>query len=66
MSLTKHREKYNTGNVSTIDYRALTPLFWNWAGTHKIGKISGVLTKIEKFNIVLMYDFSIARLIPII
>ena len=32
---------------------------------HGIGKISGVLTKIGKFVIVLMYDVSIARLIPI-
>ena len=30
------------------------------------GKISGILTKIGKFDIVLMYDVSIARLIPII
>ena len=29
-------------------------------------KICGVLTKIGKFDIVLMYDVSIARLIPII
>ena len=47
-------------------YRALTPLFGNGAGAHGIGKISGVLTKIGKFDIVLMYDVSIARLIPII
>ena len=46
--------------------RALTPLFGNGAGAHGIGKISGVLTKIGKFDIVLMYDVSIARLIPII
>ena len=46
--------------------RALTPLFGNGAGAHGIGKISGVLTKIGKFDIVLMYDISIARLIPII
>ena len=46
--------------------RALTPLFGNAAGAHGIGKISGVLTKIGKFDIVLMYDVSIARLIPII
>ena len=38
----------------------------NEAGAHGIGKISGVLTKIGKFDIVLMYDVSIARLIPII
>ena len=30
------------------------------------GKISGFLTKIGKFDIVRMYDVSIARLIPII
>ena len=47
-------------------FRALTPLFANGAGAHGIGKISGVLTKIGKFDIVLMYDISIARLIPII
>ena len=47
-------------------FRALTPLFGNGAGAHGIGKISGVLTKIGKFDIVLMYDVSIARLIPII
>ena len=46
--------------------RALTPLFGNGAGAHGIGKISCVLTKIGKFDIVLMYDVSIARLIPII
>ena len=36
------------------------------AGAHGIGKISSVLTKIGKFDIVFMYDVSIARLIPII
>ena len=46
--------------------RALTPLFGNGAGAHGIGKISGVLFEIGKFDIVLMYDVSIARLIPII
>ena len=46
--------------------RTLTPLFGIGAGAHGIGKISGVLTKIGKFDIVLMYDVSIARLIPII
>ena len=46
--------------------RALTPLFGNGAGAHGIGKISGVLTKIGKIDIILMYDVSIARLIPII
>ena len=35
-------------------------------GAHGIGKISGVLTKIGKLDIVLMYDVYIARLIPII
>ena len=38
----------------------------NEAGAHGIGKISGVLTKIGQFDIVLMYDVSIARLIQII
>ena len=47
-------------------YRTLTPLFGNGAGAHGIGKISGILTKIGKFDIALMYDVSIARLIPII
>ena len=47
-------------------YRALTPLFGNGAGAHGIGKISGVLTKIGKFDIVLMFDVPVARLIPII
>ena len=46
--------------------RALTPLFGNGARAHGIGKISGVLNKIVKFDIVLMYDVYIARLIPII
>ena len=50
----------------TEAYRALTPLFGNGAGAHGIGKISGVLTKIGKIDIVLMYDVSISRLIPII
>ena len=40
-------------------------LFGNGAGAHGIGKISGVLTKIKKFDIVLLYNVSIARLIPI-
>ena len=46
--------------------RALTPHFGNGARAHGIGKISGILTKIWKFDIILMYDVSIARLIPII
>ena len=46
--------------------RALTPLFGNGAGAHGIGKISGVLPKIGKFDIVLMYGVSIASLIQII
>ena len=46
-------------------FKALTPLFGNWAGAHGIGKMSGVLTKIGKFNIVLRYDVSIARLIKL-
>ena len=40
--------------------------FWEWTGAHGIVKLCGVLTKIGKFDIVLMYDVSIARLIPII
>ena len=46
--------------------RALTPLFGNGARAHGIGKISGILTKIGKCDIVLMYDISIAGLIAII
>ena len=46
-------------------FRALTPLFGNGARAHGIGKISGVLSKIGKFD-VLMYDFFIARSILII
>ena len=42
------------------------PFFGNRAGAHGIGKINGVLTKIGKFDIVFMYDVSIARLILII
>ena len=49
-----------------LQHRALTPFCGNEAGAHGIGKISGVLTKIGKFDIALMYDVSIARLIPII
>ena len=42
------------------------PSFWEWGrGPWNWEKISGVLTKIGKFDIVLMYDVSIARLIPI-
>ena len=60
--------------ISTFSYpqsrppyvRTLTPLFGNRVRAHGIGKISGVLTKIGKFDIVLMYEVSIARLIPII
>ena len=43
-----------------------TPFLGMGPGAHGIGKISGVLTKIGKFDIALMYDVSIARLIPII
>ena len=49
-----------------VQGRALTPLFGNGAGAHGIGKISGVLTEIGKFDIILRYDVSIARMIPII
>ena len=45
--------------------RALMSLLGNRAGAHGIGKISGVLTKIGKIDIVLMYDVSTAKLIPI-
>ena len=47
--------------IGWISGRALTPLFWNG-----VGKINGVLTKIGKFDMLPMYDVSIARLIPII
>ena len=53
-------------SVNVVLLRALTPLVGNWAGAHIIWKISCVLTKIGKFDIVLMYDVFIARLIPII
>ena len=61
----QHYAAFHLGSL--LFARALTPLFgnecgrgpWNWEN-------SGVLTKIGKFNIVLMYDISIARLIPII
>ena len=43
-----------------------TPFLGMGPGGHGNAKISGVLTKIGKFDIVLMYDISIARLIPII
>ena len=46
--------------------RALTPLFGNGSIAHGIGKISSVLTKIGKFDIVLMYDLPIAKMTPII
>ena len=52
-------------NLEHYQSRALTTLFGNGAA-HGIGKISGILTKIGKFDIVLMYDISIARFIPII
>ena len=47
--------------VKMCQTRALTPRFVNGAKAHGIGKISGVSTKIGKFDIVLMYDVSIAR-----
>ena len=49
--------------VKKSHFRTLTPLFGNGAGAHGIGKISGVLTEIGKFDI--EYDVSIARSIPI-
>ena len=52
--------------VNRLLCRALTPLFGNGAEAHGTGKISGVLTKIGKLDIVLVYDVYIARLIPII
>ena len=44
--------------------RALTPLFWNGARAHGIGKISNLSTKIWENLFVFMYEVSIARLIP--
>ena len=40
--------------------------FWEWAGALRIGKISGVSTKIGKIYIVYMHEVSIARLIQIV
>ena len=40
--------------------------FWERGWGPLNGKISCIWTKIGKFDIVLMYDISIARLIPII
>ena len=60
------RQRLLISEYTGRQFRALTPLFGNGAGAHGIGKISGVMTKIGKFDIVLMYDVSIARLIPII
>ena len=37
--------------------RALTPLFGNLAGAHGIGKISSVLTKFGKYDIVFIMTF---------
>ena len=54
------------GQIFLFHPRALTPLFGKGPGPMELGKISGVLTKIGKFDIVLMYDISIARLIQII
>ena len=63
----KKKSKFYAQNIPlSVSTRALTPLFGNGAGAHGIGKISGVLTKIGKFDIAHMYDVSIARLIPII
>ena len=59
-------EEVDFEKFSRRQLRALTPLFGNGAEAHGIGKISGVLTKIGKLDIVLMYDVYIARLIPII
>ena len=50
---------------SRYNYQGFHTPFWNGAGARGVGKISGALTNIGKFDIVLM-DVSIARLIPII
>ena len=54
---------YRLARATAACHRALTSLFGNGAGAHGIGKISGVLTKIGKFDIVLMYGVSIANLL---
>ena len=47
-----------------IDIAGLShPFLGMWPGPMEFGKLA---TKIGKFDIVLMYDISIARLIPII
>ena len=66
-----HKKIIFAGMTAKVDMnlgrcRAPTPLLGNGAGAHVVGKISGVLTEIGKFDIILMYDVSIARLIPII
>ena len=64
--MSEHSGKNNIASLCGNFLKALTPLFGNGAGAHGIGKISGVLAKIGKFDIILMYDVSIARLFPII
>ena len=73
LSLIRHiketgQPNYNPWFTKRVVYplRALTHLFGNGAGAYGIGKISSVLAKIGKFDIVLMNGVSIARLIPII
>ena len=66
MLLLRHQLYEATLRVHFSPPRAPTPLFGNGTRAHGIRKISGVLTKIGKFDIVLMYYISIARLIPII
>ena len=57
----------STDRLSYLSKSRLShPFLGTGSGAHGIGKISSVLTKIGKFDIVLMYDVSIARLIPII
>ena len=46
--------------------QGLIPLFGMGPGPMELGKLAAFLTKIGKFDIDLMYDVSIARLIPII
>ena len=43
-------ESHNKVRSVRALHRALTPLFENGAEAHGIGKISGVLTKIGKFD----------------
>ena len=63
----KKGKKRRYGIIPDTNYTGLShPILGMGAGAHGIGNISVFLTKIGKFDIVLMYYVSIARLIPII